>query len=346
MAAPRRIRIGVAWDKDTSAAHYRAFDPARALERRGHTVIWPRDPAGEIDVDRLMGCDVMLVYRRFDDESQAALQELIDAGIPLVRDNDDDLAHLPRESPRYAVLGGTKGQVLFRKAVWAARTATIATVPTVPLATRYRESGVPNVCVIPNAVSPGFRPRRSHRGTIIGWIAGREHLAELARLPIVESLAWIQKRHAEVHVEAIGVDLGLVERYRHDSFVPFGQLPERMARFDLGLAPLADLTFNASRSDIKVKEYAASGVAWLASDRTPYGLYGRDQGGDLVADDRWPEKLDRLIRDHGARRALAKAGRAWSQRQTINATVRLWEQVLLAAVRRDPTSRVGDLDVS
>src|SRR5207249_1565318 len=84
----------------------------------------------------------------------------------------------------------------------------------------------------------------------------------------------------------------------------FLELPHRIGSFDIGLAPLADLPGNRARSDIKVKEYAASGVPWLASPVGPYVQLGEEQGGRLVPDDLWFEALDRLVsrRREGLRR--------------------------------------------
>jgi hypothetical protein len=52
---------------------------------------------------------------------------------------------------------------------------------------------------------------------------------------------------------------------------------------------------------VRVKEYAAAGVRWLASPIGPYAGLGEKQGGRLVPDGRWFEELDRLIRDERAR---------------------------------------------
>lgn len=320
------MRLGVIWDSNSSAAYYRAFAPMRLMEQRGHHVVWPSDERGDPDIERLAECEVVHAYRRLDVESQQKLRELAAAGVAITWDNDDDLAALPRESPRYGVNGGSKGEALFRRSVRAAKLAARVTVPTETLAARYRQEGVPSVTVIPNAVSTAeFRRRRPHAGILIGWVAGQEHRADLVRLPIVQALTALQAGRVDVHVESIGLDLGLEHRYRHRAFVPLGDLPEQMARFDIGIAPLADIPFNLARSDIKVKEYAASGVAWLASDLAPYGHLGPSNGGDLVPADGWLPALERLVGDAALRRLRARAGRAWARTQTIHATGDLWE---------------------
>jgi hypothetical protein len=113
---------------------------------------------------------------------------------------------------------------------------------------------------------------------VIGWIAGVDHRADVARIEIADALRRLVTTHENVRIECIGGDLGLPERYRHDGFVPFPELPRRIGGFDVGIAPLADLPGNRVRSDIKLKEYAASGVPWLASAVGPYLGLGEAEG--------------------------------------------------------------------
>jgi glycosyltransferase involved in cell wall biosynthesis len=83
--------------------------------------------------------------------------------------------------------------------------------------------------------------------------------------------------------------------------------------WDIGLAPLADTPFNACKSAIKVLDYAALGLASLASDVTAYqGSVADGPGGMLVPNTNaaWYEALSRLIRDAAWRRWLGAGGHA------------------------------------
>lgn len=339
------MRIGVVWDPDTSAANYRALYPLREMVVRGHTVVWPEGPDGVPDLDRLWGCDVIHAYRRFDRASLEILSAARRMGSAIVWDNDDDLAAIPEESPRHRETGGVRGERIFRETVAAAKLASVVTVPTPAMAELYRSVGIPRVVVLANRVLPlGERARVSHPGCRIGWIAGMEHQADIARLGIRGALERVQDRHPHVDVVSIGVDIGLSERYVHRRFVPFGDLPGEIGGFDIGIAPLSDIPFNRTRSDIKVKEYAACGVPWLASDSTAYRGLGPQQGGELVGDDEWFQSLDRLVGDADRRRRLGRAGRSWAATQTIRRAAREWEAVFEGAVstirlRRGEASR-------
>jgi GT2 family glycosyltransferase/glycosyltransferase involved in cell wall biosynthesis len=80
-------------------------------------------------------------------------------------------------------------------------------------------------------------------------------------------------------------------------------------RWHIGLAPLLDTPFNACKSPIKTMDYAALGLAVLASDVPVYrGSLADGCAGQLVANDpgAWYAALDWLVRDQDLRRSLAE----------------------------------------
>lgn len=316
----------------TGGAFYRAIYPLQAMVERGHEIVWPSESDGNSPVQRLTSCDVVHVFRRSDREAQQAIKTLRRAGVGITYDNDDNLAAVPREHPDYQRLGGIHGQRAFAASVRVAKVAAIVTATNERLAARYRQAGVPRVEVIPNYVAGGIeRPRARHRGIVIGWIAGGEHQADVERLPIREALERVLDAHDDVRVECIGVDLGLSRRYSHDEYVRFEELPARIGGFDIGIAPLSDSPMNRARSDIKVKEYAASAVPWLASNVGPYVGLGEDEGGRLVEDDAWFAELDRLVRGRRERKRLGRKAAAWAKTQTVERAADRWETVFAAA---------------
>jgi glycosyltransferase involved in cell wall biosynthesis len=326
------MRLGVVWEPTTAAANYRALEPLRAMERRGHEVVWPQSDAGAPDLSRMIGCDVVHVYRRADDRTRDALTQLVRTGTPLVYDNDDDFRAIPKESPTYKRQGGATGQRHFDMTVKAAKLARMFTTTTDELAERYRAVGVERVEVIGNYLLPNVpRGHQSHDGIVIGWVAGIEHRVDISHIDLVPALKRLLAEYPDVRVECIGVDLGLGERYRHDAEVPFGVLPARIGGWDIAIAPLADIPWNHGRSDIKIKEYAASGVPWLASPVTPYRELGEAQGGRLVPDDGWYDALARLVEGRRDRRKLGRKAKGWAKGLTIDAAAANWERVFAQA---------------
>jgi glycosyltransferase involved in cell wall biosynthesis len=331
------MRIGVVWDPDGAGINYRATSPSHAVGQCGHEIVLPpvdgRD-AGWLPPETLASCDVVLVYRRFDDRTIAVLRRLARQGVGVVYDNDDDYRAIPKDAPGYRQLVGGPTMGAFGQILKMAKLATVVTATSQPIADRYREYGVEGpIEVIPNMLLEGtVRPHGvPHGSVVVGWVAGWNHDTDAERLGIAEALGRVLGKHEDVTVECIGVNLRLPERYRHQRFVPFGQLSQRIAGFDIGIAPLADTPFNRARSDIKVKEYAARGVPWLASPVTPYLPLGELEGGRLVEDGGWFDAIDRLVRKHRERRRLSEAALAWAGRSTIQRTASHWEDVLLAA---------------
>jgi hypothetical protein len=74
--------------------------------------------------------------------------------------------------------------------------------------------------------------------------------------------------------------------------------------FDLGLAPLVDTDFNRCKSDIKLLDYAALGLAALASDGPAYQA-DPALPATRVADDSWYEALAHILNHRDAVRAEA-----------------------------------------
>jgi glycosyltransferase involved in cell wall biosynthesis len=80
----------------------------------------------------------------------------------------------------------------------------------------------------------------------------------------------------------------------------------------IGLAPMLDTPFNRSRSDTPAMNYAALGLATLASDVPAYrGSIADGPAGQLVRNDHgaWHATLDWLIRDQSLRRTVAAGAR-------------------------------------
>jgi glycosyltransferase involved in cell wall biosynthesis len=332
------MRIGAIGEPSLSATNYRSYYPVSALARRGHEAVYSDHRTGLLSLREASACDVVLVFRRHDLPVLKLMRTLAERGVGVVWDNDDDFRNIPRSVARQR--SGPKGRQLFQATVSIARAADAVTVTTDALRAAYLEAGVPDVQVIENYTwHKGRRRRRRHTGLVVGWVAGVEHAGDADALGIAGALGRLQAEHPDLHVECLGVDLHLAERYAHRSHVHFDALPEVMAGWDIAIAPIAPTPFNAARSNIKVKEYAASRLPWLASDFGPYRGLGEAQGGRLVPDDGWYDALAALIGDQGARKRLSKAGRSWAKGQTIDAVAERYEALFALAAERAAARR-------
>ena len=102
--------------------------------------------------------------------------------------------------------------------------------------------------------------------------------------------------------------------------------------WDIGLVPLVASGFNRCKSPIKTLDYAALGLAILASDVPVYrGSVADGPGGFLVPNDEdaWYNALSRLVRDTDLRRRLGQgASEAFSAGGTLAARDEAWRAAL------------------
>ena len=293
---------------------------------------------GGFRADLVSGCEVLHIHRDHDDQTLAVAKRAHAAGIGVIWDNDDDFEAVPRGNVAYRRYGGMSGERAQRGVRRMLGLADVVTTTSPRLADRYRELGAGEVRVIENhvrdeTVRVAAPPRRD--GVTVGWVAGKEHHLDAEQLPIRSTLERLLAAHPDLRVTTIGVGLGIADaRYEHIREVRFEELPERTALFDVGIAPIADLRLNLARSNVKLKEYAAVGVPWLASARGPYLGLGERQGGRLVDDDGWHDAIARLVDKQRERRRLAKRALKWGRTQTISQNTAPWADALAVAVER------------
>jgi glycosyltransferase involved in cell wall biosynthesis len=322
----------------SAGAAYRAELPMRALGDQGHRaefIVWDQREEPP-PLDYLRQADVVHMWRLFRGPARRLAATLRDAGVAVVFDNDDDMTRVPKGSPAYSEMKAAREQVAAELGAMLRLTELVTTTGR-ELAGRLRRLGGVDARVVENYVETGFVRRHdaSGEGVTVGWVAAAEHRGDLKDLRLRRVLQQLLDEQPHVSLVSVGLDLGVrSERYTHRPHVPFPELPDAIAQFDLALAPIADVSFNRVRSNVKVKEYAAAGVPWLASPIGPYKELGEEQGGRLVPDYGWTEALTELVTDHAARAALAESAGAWGRTQTVTNNVAEWETVFAEAAAR------------
>jgi hypothetical protein len=341
------MRLGVIWEPLTANSIYRALIPMKALGERGHEIVWPPGDGPCAPLRELLRCDLVHCTRSF--KQYDYLERLSRRGVAISFDNDDDFSGLDVSSEDGKLVTGLSGRLSnvakARAVAKSVRLSDLATAPSEVLAEQYRALGARHVAMIENhleASMAGFGYRAKHEGVVVGWMAAFEHSADLATLPIVDVLARLLDRHAQLRVLSVGIELPLRhERYEHREWVPYHELLRTTGSIDIGIAPLADTRFNRARSSIKLKEYASGGAAWLASPIGPYRELGEREGGRLVADHAWQEALGELISSRLKRKRLARRALRWARTQTIDRLAHIWEQEFEAAIERATPARAA-----
>lgn len=321
---------------DTGNGFYRGIAPMMALELRGHRVT--RLPAqGNVGAEVLRSIDLLHVHRFVDERALTLVRAAKERGAAVVWDNDDDVGGIPRGTIAHRKFGGVKWE---RRRVAMRRLfahADLVTAPSAYLAQRFAEDGAKRTAVIENYPPDTFiqRDARPHDGVVVGWIAGKEHAFDAEQLGLHAICERLLADLPDLRIQSFGAKLGVPsERCTHVDVVPLLELTAAATAFDVGIAPLADAGMNRARSNIKLKEYAAARLPWLASPIGPYTGMGEQQGGRLVADDRWYEEIRRLVEKPRERRKLQKRAVTWVQGETLEGNAHRWEELCLDVVER------------
>ena len=272
-------------------------------------------------------------------------------GATLAYDLDDDLLRIPRDHADAAVLR-PKAKVVQR----LLRDAGAVFVSTAALAASLA-SLRKDTLVVPNALderiwatSPERGPpgRRALGGPLRLLCMGTAtHGADFAM--IEPALARLRETYGDwVTIDVLGVSTraDLPEWANRPTMPPgasatypgFVNWITQQEGWDVGLAPLADTTFNRCKSAIKTLDYAVLGLAVVASDVAAYrGSLADGPGGMLVPNrpEAWFAALSRLVRDAELRRGLARgAMTAFATSGTLARQAEARRAAWLAAVPR------------
>jgi glycosyltransferase involved in cell wall biosynthesis len=332
------MKIGVLVRPNISNAVYRAMMPMLALGQRGHEVVLvKRAHDGSFSARELFDCDVVHVYRGHENSrALKCVAELRRRGIAITWDDDDDARLIPPDSPGYkSRFGGFNTQQLVRRQIAMASKADVVTTTTQVLADLFgKHFDGPTEVIESYLESPQYaRDGRKHDGITIGWVASREHVADIRMLDLTTMLRNVLARNEQVRITTVGLKLDLdSDRYTHVKRIEFVDLSKYLAQLDIGIAPIADHPMSYARSNIKVKEYAGAGVPWVASARGSYAGLGSEEGGITVADDGWEQALLDLADSRPMRLRLRRKAESWGKSQHISHHTHRWEAVIQMAV--------------
>ena len=321
-AAPRRPRVLVIPERLnngalTPCAYIRLLQPLHHLARDlGFDMV-----LGDLETALHDPADVIATQRH-------AIQSPADAdvlaararttGAVLLYDLDDDLLHIPDDHPEAAILRPRAAVVrrMLDRAdrVWVSNETLAAGV------------GVPSR-VIANALDERLwaeppEPCLNRFGPVrMLYMGTATHDADLAL--VLPALGRIKQAFGDrVSIELMGV----TQSHRLPAWLQRVPVPAMAAAsypgfvnwitdqpgWEIGLAPLTDTAFNRSKSAIKTLDYAALGMAVLASDVPAYrGSLADGPGGTLVGaeEDAWFAAIAGLLRDPALRHALAAGAR-------------------------------------
>lgn len=287
-----------------ASSYYRCRHPLLMLARGGARAGMAAEVSQPDDYDILIFPAHVLTPMALD-----LVKGLQRTGTRVVYEIDDNLHALPEE---YFV-GISRASVRQTIEYWI-QTADALFVSTEALRERYGYMAR-RMFVLGNSIDFGVRdwtslpardPRLAGR-LVIGYAGSVNHRDDWRA--IGPALTAVVSRHPAAvvaltgHPELVAAwKAGLAlppEQVVSAGEIAFRDYPQRIASFDIGIAPLENTPFTACNSDIKLLEYGALGIPYVASDVVPYRELHQEtegRGGYLCeTQSEWEEALTRLI---------------------------------------------------
>ncbi|WP_228064351.1 glycosyltransferase [Novilysobacter avium] len=348
-AAPKRKRAGLLLQRrahgPSSSAYIRLIAPLTTDLAHADIDMVLLDG---VEDGRLDNCDYCIVQRvavEDIDDAVTLVERVRTLGCRLFVDNDDAFGALDKTHPEHefyrerdAVLRYLMGQA---DQVWFS---------TEHLHSLYRDDAR-NGIVLPNNLDPRLwrdyrKPRWSRSGGPLQllYMGTATHDADFAAiLPALDALAELRPDSFQLtNIAAVRSPpqrswlKNLPPPRNALSYPHFVRWLVAQGPFDVGLAPLADTGFNASKSDIKILDYCALGLISLVSDVPCYQHQREQQPFALrVANNpqAWLASLCDVMDDSATHRQLAAqaADHVWDQRNATHSA-----QALLATLGRTP----------
>jgi glycosyltransferase involved in cell wall biosynthesis len=307
--------------------HYRIREPLRGLALRGHET--RSLPAAMLDVFEQY--DVVLVRGLHHPRNSMLWRYAAESGKHALRvyDLDDDIwAWNPgSEEDRYWTNERRLNVEL------NIQCADLVTTPTTAMADVLSALN-PRVAVLPNTIPKQLLqwlpPKRDR--FVIGWQGAQQHVKDLELIynPILRFM--LRYPDVEFHLWGPGkiMDFPDALAERIFCYAWTNRVWDHYTRLsmDVGLAPLDKRDrFNETKSDIKLREYAALGIPYIASRCEAYTSTATSTRG-LVAngESEWEAALVELYRNASLRQWIAEQGRVRARLWTTEENGKEWEQ--------------------
>jgi hypothetical protein len=335
------VRVYVYPADETGCGQYRLIKPALALKAQGHdiTIVWPSKRAGiagyinehgaAVQVDAPPDADVIVMQRLTYRPIATAVPLLRAQGIAVVVDMDDDLGSIHPSNPAYQQYHPHRGSPWhsWHHAADACQDATMVTTASNALQRVYAGHG--RGVVLPNCIPESYLETERQDSTTIGWGGWvGTHPDDLQTVGM--SISRLTRDGHRFRVvgprDGVRAALWLDEEPEATGTVDMRAWPHALATLGVGIAPLADTKFNASKSFLKILEYSAVGVPWVASPRAEYRrFHSLGQAGFLADKPRqWQARLRDLATNTALRREMSDAGRALAAQHTIEGNAWRW----------------------
>lgn len=331
------IRVTFFSESSTGACHkYRVTHPMEALDALPNY----RVRYSEKWEPQIKGDNLFWFQRNGTKEAMQVQYQLVKSGRNVIYDMDDDILHILETNPVYN-LYFHQPHIPWHQ-LMGIRYATLCTVTCEGLKRLYSPIN-PRIRVLPNCIKveewENVEPILKETDAVrIFWGGSPTHRGDLGL--VSDALVEVKRKYGDaVEIIIMGevVDIGT-----EVTFIPFGPydfFQRVMLSCHIGIAPMKDVLFNHGKSDLRLKELGASGLAIVAS---AVGEYNQPKMGALLCENTedWISALSKLLQDSDTRNQRAKQAKEWAWSWDIKNHIHLWTSVIEELVgdstRRSP----------
>lgn len=324
---------------DGGCGFFRCRQPSDFLNRSGlaHSKTVLNNPTH----DQLLAADLVILQDTGSVNSSNMVKFMQEMGIPFLVEFDDFVHHIsPHNAGGYAAWNPST--LFLHRAMEVTKKAVGMSVSTNQLAREFFPYNQ-NIFVVPNFLDKDKwdQPivKRNDGKIKIGWCGGNAHGDDLLMVSkvldkivkeykgkvIFETMGMTRQELAGVFPMKIFNEVcpaceyeGELHHYPGESLTDY---PSVLASkgWDLAIAPVINNAFGNSKSDLKIKEYAAAGIPIVASPVVPYVEASRSNAQIVFAEtfDEWYNAIKGLIEDSERRTQIVKDNRAWISKYWI-----------------------------
>lgn len=318
-------------DRELNTSYFRILGPQKYLVKAGHDIIL--QSIHNFDVRQIK--ETVLMERLIFPDTIKLLRL---AGAKRIVGTFDDAYHIMPETAGSKAFWTRDRLAEFREGV---AMCDLVLAPSTKLVTEYSKYG--KMKLMPNFLDDEMWPlvdMPPRDMVIFGWGGSLGHGVTWNKTNLLEAMKRVkQKYDKKVEYLICGkipptiANSGLPCNYM-GNWTPFPEWPNVVHAFHVGLAPLAG-AYDRFRSALKIEEYGAAGIPFVASDDGEYKEVheaNERTGGVFVKDriDDWVAALSNLVEDAEFRQSNGKVAREWAEGYFMSRHVEDYEDVLFA----------------
>ena len=271
--------------------------------------------------------NALLLHNFLDDQQLLALKQYKQyLNIPLILSMDDLLSDIPTYNS-FAQSNPTDMPARIEKALSLVDRVIVSTgFLARKLSHLHDDIRVINNLLPKELWKHGLTQQQPYGKLRIGWAGAPQHQADLDwLLPVVaatnKQIQWVFYGYLPHALSFCDIE------FHHHTSLGSYQTTLKSLNLDIAIAPLVDNDFNCAKSNLKLLEYGALGIATICSD---VGNYKKSPAQKLANDPQlWIDHIIELINDSNKRYALGAAMHQWvNDNYFLEDNLEVWAEAL------------------